>query len=48
MNYANNKGIPFVVMAGAQEISQNRYTLKNMETGEQEIYDLETIIKKLS
>lgn len=48
MNYANNKGIPFVVMAGAQEISQNRYTLKNMETGEQEIYDLETIIKNLS
>lgn len=48
MNYANNKGIPFVVMAGEQEINQNRYTLKNMETGEQEIYDLETIIKKLS
>lgn len=48
MNYANNKGIPFVVMAGEQEINQNCYTLKNMETGEQEIYDLETIIKKLS
>ncbi|HNY62826.1 MAG TPA: histidine--tRNA ligase [Bacteroidales bacterium] len=48
MNYANNKGIPFVVMAGEQEINQNRYTLKNMETGEQEIFDLGTIIKKLS
>ena len=34
MTFANNKGIPFVVMAGEDEIKDNLFTLKNMETGE--------------
>ena len=35
MSYANNKGIPYVVLAGDDEMSQGKVTLKNMVTGEQ-------------
>ena len=35
MNYANAKGIPFVVLAGENEMQTRQVTLKNMETGEQ-------------
>lgn len=37
MSYANQKQIPFVVLAGTGEIEQGRVTLKNMETGEQQL-----------
>ncbi len=36
MSYANKRKIPFVAMAGSQEMEQNVFTLKNMKTGEQE------------
>ena len=36
MNYANAKSIPFVVMAGEEEMNKQVYTLKNMESGEQQ------------
>lgn len=35
MNYANRKGIPFVVLAGENEVDAQKLTLKNMTTGEQ-------------
>ena len=35
MNYANKKEIPFVVLAGETEIESEKFTLKNMQTGEQ-------------
>ncbi|NCD43326.1 MAG: histidine--tRNA ligase, partial [Bacteroidia bacterium] len=35
MNYANRKNIPFVVLAGEEEIKQNQVTLKIMHTGKQ-------------
>ena len=35
MAYANQKQIPFVALAGENEISQGRLTLKNMATGDQ-------------
>ena len=48
MTYANKKGIPFVLMVGENEIKNQQYLLKNMETGEQETLALDDIIKKLS
>ncbi|MCD8539094.1 MAG: hypothetical protein LRY55_04510, partial [Leadbetterella sp.] len=33
--YADRKGIPFVLIAGPEEIVQQAYLLKNMITGEQ-------------
>lgn len=35
LGYADTKKIPFVVMAGENEIKENALTLKNMSTGEQ-------------
>jgi histidyl-tRNA synthetase len=35
MSYANAKQIPFVALAGENEIGQGKLTLKNMTTGEQ-------------
>ena len=37
MSYANAKQIPFVALAGETEISAGKLTLKNMETGEQQL-----------
>jgi histidyl-tRNA synthetase len=35
MNYANKKGVKYVVLAGESEITSNEVTVKNMESGEQ-------------
>lgn len=36
MNYANAKGIPFVALAGENEINEGKITLKDMATGQQQ------------
>ena len=35
MSYANAKGIPYVIMAGEEEINNNQVTIKNMVDGQQ-------------
>lgn len=47
MIYANAKKIPYVLLVGEQEISDQKYTLRNMETGEQQALSIEKIIKEL-
>lgn len=44
MGYANAKAIPFVVLAGDNEMAENKVTLKNMETGEQKLVTTEDLI----
>jgi len=44
MNYANRKGVPFVLMIGENEINEGKYQLKNMETGEQLALDFDGIV----
>jgi len=44
MSYANSKQIPFVIMAGEEEIKESMFTLKNMESGEQKKCTLQEII----
>ena len=44
MGYANAKGIPFVVLAGDNEMAENKLTLKNMETGEQKLVSVDELI----
>jgi histidyl-tRNA synthetase len=49
MNYANDKQIKFVALIGENEMKENKVSLKNMESGEQvlvEINDLENVIKQ--
>ena len=47
MSYANAKHIPFVALAGENEIQEGKITLKNMETGEQQLLPLEDLAKIL-
>ena len=44
MSYANAKNIPFVVLAGENEMAQGKVTLKNMESGEQTLVSTEDLI----
>jgi histidyl-tRNA synthetase len=48
MNYANKKDIPFVVLAGESEMAAQKFTLKNMGSGEQTLVTSEDLIKILS
>jgi histidyl-tRNA synthetase len=48
MSYANSRGIPYVILAGEEEIRTGLYSLKNMTSGEQITLDTPEIIKKLS
>ena len=47
MSYANAKLIPYVVLAGENEINAGKVTLKNMETGEQQLLTPEELIQTL-
>ena len=44
MSYANAKQIPYVVLAGENEIAEGKFTLKNMSSGEQQLVDIEGLI----
>ena len=45
MNYANNKGVQFVVMIGEDEMKSGQLTVKNMSTGEQNEMSISKLIK---
>jgi histidyl-tRNA synthetase len=47
MSYANAKQIPFVALAGENEIQAGQITLKNMETGEQQMLTPDELVDKL-
>lgn len=47
MSYANAKQIPFVALAGDNEIAEGKVTLKNMETGEQRLVCAEELVECL-
>ncbi|MCI6160218.1 MAG: histidine--tRNA ligase [Prevotellaceae bacterium] len=47
MTYANAQQIPFVVLAGENEMNEGKVTLKNMETGEQQMVSPEELILML-
>lgn len=44
MSYANAKNIPFVALAGENEIAAGKVTLKDMATGEQKLVNTEELI----
>ena len=45
MSYANAKQIPFVALAGENEMTEGKLTLKNMLTGEQQLLTPEQLIE---
>ena len=48
MSYANAKQIPFVALAGENEIAEGKLTLKDMATGEQALVTPEELISRIS
>ena len=47
MQYANQKQIPYVVLAGESEMAAKSFTLKNMQTGEQAMLTPDEMIQHL-
>ncbi|MFT5891791.1 MAG: histidyl-tRNA synthetase [Dokdonia sp.] len=47
MTYANRREIPFVILAGDQEVANNTFTVKDMVAGEQETVTLDALIERL-
>lgn len=47
MKYANDKNIPYVILAGSRELESGKLTLKNMQSGAQQETNLATIISIL-
>lgn len=47
MSYANAKNIPFVALAGDNEMAEGKVTLKNMVTGEQKLITPEELISTI-
>ncbi len=45
--YADKKGIPYIVVVGAEEIRTQQYGLKDLKTGTQEALPLEAIIQRV-
>ncbi|MBM6671273.1 histidine--tRNA ligase [Phocaeicola coprophilus] len=45
MSYANAKAIPYVAIAGENEMQEGKFTLKNMVTGEQSLVTGEELIE---
>lgn len=44
MSYANTKAIPFVALAGENEMNEGKVTLKNMVTGEQKLVSIAELV----
>ena len=45
LNYADKKEIPFVVMAGEEEMTRNEFKLKNMKSGVQTVCNRDELIR---
>jgi histidyl-tRNA synthetase len=47
-NYADKKGVEYVVIIGDDEIASKKYTIKNMKSGEQTILDKDEVVNLIS
>lgn len=47
LNYANDKKIPFVVIVGPDELSKNQVKVKDMNSGEENLIDVDVISENI-
>lgn len=47
LEYANSLGIPFVIFVGKKELEENKLKLRDMESGKEEMLEIDEIIKRL-
>lgn len=48
MNYADKRNIQFVILAGSKEMQEQKFTLRNMKTGNQSIVDSKGLTDEIS
>jgi histidyl-tRNA synthetase len=48
MKYANAKNIPYVILAGEEELTRHQFTVKNMQNSEQNTVSFEDMVRILS
>lgn len=48
MKYANKIGVPYIIIIGEEEVNQEKFVLKNMEDGNQELLSINEIVDKLN
>ena len=48
LGYANKNKIPFVVFVGDDELKSKKYSVKEMNTGDQELLTISELINKLA
>jgi len=46
MNYANNKGVKFVILIGENEMNSGLLSVKNMQEGDQYTISVQEFIKQ--
>ena len=46
--YANNRKVPYVILLGAEELENNSFVVKYMESGDQITYALSEVDKFVS
>ncbi|MGC9516905.1 MAG: histidine--tRNA ligase [Methanomicrobiales archaeon] len=47
LNYANKLNLDYVILIGERDLEDNKITLKNMQTGSQELIEVDSLPKKL-
>lgn len=47
LEYANSLGIPYVIFLGNEEVSQKKFKLKDMKSGDEKLLTEAQLIKKL-
>jgi histidyl-tRNA synthetase len=48
LDYANALNIPYVIFVGEQEVEKNKFKLKNMQSGKEQLLKEEKIVKSLN
>lgn len=48
MSYANGNAVPFVAIVGSNELAEGKVTLKNMESGEQQLVSADELVSILA
>ena len=48
MQYANAKQVPYVVIVGETEMQESKFTLKDMQSGEQSLLTADELLEKLA
>ena len=46
--YADSLDIPYTIVLGEDEVKSGKYTLKNMKTGDQDLFDVDEIVEKMN